>query len=122
MDDGADDFPYQVVSVDLIRFKDKFPKLAPSPANAIRDNEGFILFRKYCVKCHGIDGEGGQKGPDLKKSDAFTRLSNEQLRRWVLDPQKSKPGTAMPPFAPHLPEREHKLDQILSYLKGKRSE
>ena len=39
LNDGADDFPYQIVSVDLISFKDKFAKLAPPAGSKV--TEGF---------------------------------------------------------------------------------
>src|SRR5262249_20581424 len=67
-DEGASDQPYQVVGVDLIEFKDKFPAMAPILVKGIDANaakRGFLAFRKHCITCHTINGQGGNKGPEL---------------------------------------------------------
>jgi mono/diheme cytochrome c family protein len=117
LEGGASDFPYQIASIDLISFKDKFPKLAPPVGSSADVTEGFLLYRKYCMTCHAIDGEGGQKAPDLKLTNAMARIPLKELRRWILSPDKVKPGTKMPPFAPKLPNREKAVDPLINYLK-----
>lgn len=116
LEGGASDSPYQVVSIDVISFKDRFPKLAPPANSSAAVHEGFLLYRKYCMSCHAIDGEGGKKAPDLKLTKALTRLSPADLRRWILSPSSVKPGTLMPPFAPKLPTREKAVDSLIAYL------
>lgn len=117
LEGGGTDFPYQIVAIDLISFKDKFPKIAPPAKSAPSVQEGFLLYRKYCLSCHSLDGEGGQKAPDLKLVNPFKRMSLAELRRWILSPQSVKPGTLMPPFGPKLPDRETKADALIEYLK-----
>ena len=112
--DGADDFPYQIVSLDLISFKDKFAKIAPPPGADV--NEGFLLYRKYCMKCHTLNGEGGAKGPELKTMDFVGAKQRAIFRRWILAPQEIRKGTTMPAFGPHLKDREQRADKILDYL------
>ena len=114
LNDGADDFPYQVVSVDLISFKDKFAKLAPPAGSQVTD--GFLLYRKYCMKCHTLNGEGGGKGPELKSMDFVSDKQRAAVKRWILAPQDIKKGTTMPAFAPKLKDRDHQADKILEYL------
>ena len=116
---GATDFPYQVVSVDLISFKERFPKLAPDAGAPSEVREGFKLYRTYCMSCHAIDGEGGKKAPDLGKMGLFTRLKVKKLKAWILDPAKLKPGTAMPAFAPNASGRVAQADKIIKYLNSK---
>ncbi len=74
-----------------------------------------------CVNCHRIRGAGadGTYGPDLthlmsRRTLASGILPNtkENLRRWIADPQKIKPGCLMPAFGLSEPE----LDLITDYL------
>jgi hypothetical protein len=116
LEGGTNDFPYQVASLDVISFKERFPKIAPPVASSQNIKEGFLYFRKYCLNCHAIDGEGGQKAPDLKMLNLFGRLNKVQLRKWILSPQSMKPTTLMPPFAPKLPNREKAADMVVDYL------
>ena len=114
LNDGADDFPYQVVSVDLISFKDKLAKLAPPAGSKVTD--GFLLYRKYCMKCHTLNGEGGGKGPELKSMDFVSDKQRAAVKRWILAPQDIKKDTTMPAFGPKLKDRDHQADKILDYL------
>jgi mono/diheme cytochrome c family protein len=60
-------------TVDLVRFADKAVKLAP-PTTAKQDaKEGFALFRKTCLACHTLNGEGGQtSGVELNRPVSVT--------------------------------------------------
>lgn len=78
-----------------------------------------------CVNCHTIRGTAaaGEFGPDLthlisRQTIAAGVLTNtaEDLRSWVNDPQKAKPGCFMPSM--NLTDRE--LDQVVSYLQSLR--
>ncbi len=118
LEGGANDFPYQVASIDVISFKDRFPKLAPPAGSNQKVQEGFLHFRKYCMNCHAIDGEGGQKAPDLKLLNPMVRLTKSELRQWLLSPQTVRPQTLMPPIAPKLPSREKVADLVIEYLES----
>lgn len=74
-----------------------------------------------CVNCHAIRGTPAQGtyAPDLthlmsRHTLASGQIPNnrENLRAWIHDPQKIKPGNLMPAFG--LSERE--LDDVMSYL------
>jgi cytochrome c oxidase subunit 2 len=76
-----------------------------------------------CALCHAIAGTpaGGHVGPDLthlasRHSLAAASLPNNRgnLAGWILDPQRIKPGTMMPPNALD----PGQLDAILAYLEG----
>lgn len=72
---------------------------------------GKALVTEYnCASCHPIGNEGRPFGPRL---DGVTRrYSSDELRLWLLNPNKVKPGTVMPDF--NLSDRE--IEAIMSYL------
>ena len=51
-------------------------------------------FTSVCIACHSVGGSGGAVGPAL--DGVGTRLSADELDRWLADPPGVKPGTAMP--------------------------
>jgi cytochrome c2 len=116
---GATDFPYQVVAIDLISFKERFPRLVPNKTAKPEIHDGFKYYRTYCMSCHAMNGEGGKKAPDLQDVGLFTRIKEAELRAWMLNPAKVKPGTLMPALAPQSPDRDVKATKIISYLKSK---
>ena len=86
---------------------------------------GKALFTaKGCNGCHRIAGEiaGGTTGPDLRgQADRPTiagavPYSPENLWRWLENPQRLKPGTAMP----RVPLTAQELDDLVAYLEAQR--
>jgi cytochrome c oxidase subunit 2 len=80
-----------------------------------------IFLGQSCVNCHRVRGTTAQGGyaPDLthlmrRKTLASGMVENnpENLRLWVSDPQKVKPGCLMPAFG--LSDRE--WDDVVRYL------
>jgi cytochrome c oxidase subunit 2 len=78
--------------------------LTPTTELARRGQEVFLS--SSCVMCHAIAGTpaGSRAGPDLthlasRRTIAAGTLPNTRgnLAGWILDPQKIKPGTRMPP-------------------------
>jgi mono/diheme cytochrome c family protein len=72
-----------------------------------------------CVTCHdclGAKSIGDLRGPDL--AGALQRSRSDWVRRWLREPQRIAPGTAMPAFFSALTsdEREEKIDRILAAL------
>lgn len=79
---------------------------AGSPAGAVAD-EGKALIATRCASCHmvpGVPGATGTVGPSLAGVASRTRIAGgavpnnglDDLKRWILNPQALKPGTAMP--------------------------
>ena len=69
------------------------PATATFSPEAVKGSE--LYFQKGCTSCHGPDG----KGP---RAD-ITKLGREgdvaRIAEWIKDPEKAKPGTAMPKLA-----------------------
>lgn len=107
-------WPYQVVSVDLISFAQRFPKLAPAADSEAIVKTGFSWYRKYCMSCHAIGGEGGEKGPDLE--DISRRYSPKWLSEFITNPRSLRPESTMARLNPDLKERDRIIDSIVRYL------
>ena len=74
---------------------------------------GAILFRdKGCPQCHGADGKGTKKGPDLTglPTDAF--WTPAKITSQILDG-----GQKMPPFSDTVTDEE--AAQLVAFLKSK---
>lgn len=95
---GGNYWPYQVVAVDLISFKDKFPKIAPPADASEKVRRGFLAFRNHCMNCHSLNGEGGKKSPvDFNQpSNIMDRYPKDLLERRILNPASINPATTMP--------------------------
>ena len=110
-------WPYQLVGVDLIRSADRFPKLAPPAGASEKVRAGFVEYRVHCAKCHELNGEGGNIGPELNAPGSPLADREEAwLRTWIADPQKIRPNTRMESLNPKLPDREKVVDEIVAYL------
>jgi len=74
------------------------PDLAPAAVLAVNPAAGTLkkpeYFNTICVACHSVGGTGGTVGPAL--DGVGSRLTAEQLDRWLANPPAVKPGTAMP--------------------------
>lgn len=112
-------WPYQVVGIDLIRRRDRFPKLSPPAGSSAQVQAGFEAFRIHCSKCHKLNGEGGSIGPELDQAMGATDARDPQfLRHWIDDPSRILPTARMPALNPALPNRERTIDEIVAYLRA----
>jgi len=57
-------------------------------------NQGRIVFKDKCVACHAINGQGGNRGPDL--SDTGGRHDEAWFKKWLENPYSVKPDSTMP--------------------------
>jgi cytochrome c oxidase cbb3-type subunit III len=56
---------------------------------------GRTIFASTCAGCHGLDGRGSERAPDIAKKREIQRLSDPELVGIVRD---GVPGTGMPAF------------------------
>ena len=66
-------------------------KRATPPAGEL----GAKLFPANCGSCHGIDGRGGERAPDIATRRDVQKLSDDALAKII---REGIPGTGMPPF------------------------
>jgi mono/diheme cytochrome c family protein len=115
-------WPYQLVGVDLIRTRDRFPGMLPPADASSAALAGFRGFRVHCSKCHKVNGEGGSIGPELvAAASPLAHRDRAYLRRWIEDPAKIQPNARMPALNPALPDRARAIDEILAYLEAMRA-
>jgi mono/diheme cytochrome c family protein len=64
----------------------------------------------FCVACHDLHGQpayGAMRGPDLV--EMHERIRDNWFRRWMREPSRIIPGTAMPAFFSEIPADEASL-------------
>jgi cytochrome c oxidase cbb3-type subunit 3 len=58
-------------------------------------SEGARIFGSTCSSCHGLDGHGGQRAPDIAGRRDIQKLTDTALSRII---RQGVPGTGMPSF------------------------
>ena len=92
---------------------------AKGPSATTSLSEGKQIFESACASCHGLDGRGGERAPDIVTRPEVTRLSGQALLKIL---REGIPEKGMPPFAAL---GSAKLSALLSYvqsLQGKGTE
>lgn len=74
-----------------------------------------LINAQGCKACHRINQSGASIGPDLEK--VGSRLSREQLRGKLVNPQKTHAAGRIADFS-HLQSQE--LDALISYLSARK--
>ena len=72
---------------------------------------GRQTFASTCASCHGLDGKGGERGPDIATRPDIVRLSDEEIAKVL---RQGIPQSGMPPFAAL---GSTKLSATLDYLR-----
>jgi ubiquinol-cytochrome c reductase cytochrome b subunit len=92
-------------------------KVNPLNASIIRSSDplvatgGTLLYKKGCLYCHRVNGDGGLKGPDLTHVDL--RLSPEDIKIRIVNGGKN-----MPAYGGMLTRDQ--LNAILAFLKSRK--
>ena len=72
--------------------------------------EGKQAFESRCAGCHGLDGRGGERAPDIASNAKTQQRSDGELSRIV---ERGLPGTGMPAFA----SLGSNVNNVVAYLR-----
>ena len=111
-------WPWKITAIELSSFRREFPRSAPPLLSGNTAMEGFLAFRQHCIRCHTINGDGGQIGPELNYPVNVTEYWKEEwLARFIADPQSIRANSKMIPFYRDVKNRQIIISSIISYLK-----
>ena len=85
-------------------------------SSATTSTAGRSLFNSSCAACHGLDGGGGDKAPNISTGARVQRLSDAELTGII---SNGIPGTGMPAFHSLTAKEIHSLVGYLRSLQGK---
>src|SRR5262245_34050815 len=74
-------------------------------------NAGKRHFEAHCAACHGADGKGGERGPDIVSPENARRRSADDLSELI---RRGIPAGGMPAF--QLPVRE--LQELVAFVRS----
>lgn len=108
-------WPYQLVEIESAPLENEYPHIHPAAAMGSPAARGFALFRRECIMCHSVNGEGGKIGPDLNVPRSIIEYRPiDQIRAYIRDPGSFR-FTSMPSHQ-HLSEAD--LDDLLAYFRA----
>jgi cytochrome c oxidase cbb3-type subunit III len=90
-------------------------KQTDSPNSRRTPSVGQRIFTSRCASCHGLDGRGGERAPDISSNPQVQRLSDLRLRRIVAD---GRPDFGMPAFRLIGPSEIKRVVEYLRTLQG----
>ena len=113
-------WPYQLVKIEVVNFQQKFPKVYPKDAKPDSDvMKGFVVFKNECLRCHSINLEGGDLGPELNAPMNVTEYwSKDVLKRFIHNAPSFRYKSKMPPFTQF---KGDEIDHIIKYLEHMKS-
>jgi len=82
-------------------------------SGSARPARGLDLFRSHCAGCHGLDGRGGEHGPDIVGDPKLRAMSPAELARTIAN---GVPRAGMPSFKLLLKPDETRA--VVAYLRG----
>lgn len=106
---------FQLIKLEASDWKKRYADVLP-PKVAIDSKEmkGFKIFKTDCLRCHSINLQGGEIGPELnapKNVTEYWTLAN--LREYIPDASRFRYKSKMPPF-PNLKSAD--IEALLAYL------
>lgn len=99
--------------------KMKSPNPEPTTAAA---QEGQAVFNKSCVSCHAVESNVKSVGPNLKgfadkeKVAGYLEMNEEEILKWLKNPEEVKPQNTMPNPMADLKLEEDQLKALAQYL------
>lgn len=122
---GADDleghlpWAFKVTSIRMASYREMYGEAYPADHPEAR--ERFAIFKRQCIRCHGINLRGRAVGPELNVPRNVTEYwPDEHLRQFILQASSYHAGTKMPSFEGNLDDPQ--LDALIAYLEAMASE
>jgi len=91
--------------------------LAASQAQTTEHSAGQRAFESSCAPCHGLNGKGGERAPDIATRPEIVSLSDSGLLKVL---REGNPQGGMPPFAGLGSAKLAGIVNYLRFLQGKR--
>jgi mono/diheme cytochrome c family protein len=109
-------WPYQLIKIEVVDWKQKYPLVIPTgKAAGSPEMRGFALFKAECIRCHSINLQGGDLGPELNAPKNVTEYwKSDVLRAFIQDNSAFRYKSKMPVFAKMT---SGQLDDLVAYLK-----
>ncbi len=107
-------WPWQLAKIYLISFKDAYPLVYPQGAQVTSGvYKGYEIFKGRCVRCHAMNRQGGEIGPDLNAPQSIVSYRSEfMVKELIKQPSKYR-YTHMPD---HPDFSETDLNNLIEYF------
>lgn len=113
-------WPYQVVAIERASWSEQYSAVLPPPKSSKQVQHGFAVFRRYCLNCHQVNGQGGSMAVDLNSPYSVTEYLREPFLYRIIDnPQSVRRRATMPPLDPTLKNRSAAIKDLIAYLNAK---
>jgi cytochrome c oxidase cbb3-type subunit III len=89
-----------------------------APSSSGNSDAGAKTFSTYCSGCHGADGRGGERAPNIATTRNIVAMSDDDLESIV---KKGVSGSGMPSFSFLGDQEIHNVISHLRNLQGKNS-
>jgi len=89
-----------------------------APSSSANTEAGARTFSTYCSGCHGADGRGGERAPNIATTRNIVAMSDDDLESIV---KKGVSGSGMPAFGFLGDQEVHNVVAHLRNLQGKNS-
>lgn len=104
-------WPYNVIKFHL---ESKNNNITLQPTGNEKAEKGFVLYQKYCITCHAINGIGGEMGPELNYPKNVTEYWKEtELVDYIVNPSSFRHKVKMPTLG----ITKQQSQEIVDYLK-----